>query len=85
MPKQKFSLSKKHEKLIDIEVNVPTIQELRSMALSREFTIIDHKGNAEDSLVMALKTISQGTQYEDTCNGIISKCKAIFEPYNPEN
>lgn len=39
-------------------------------------------GNAENSLIVALETISKGTQYEDVCKNIIEKCESIFEHYD---
>lgn len=82
MPKRKFELSVKHEKLIDIEVNTPTLAELRQIGYDKDWIITDHRGNAENSLVCALETISKGTQYEDVCHNLIDKCLAIFEYYD---
>lgn len=82
MAKNKFALSKKHEKLIDIEVNIPTFNELHQYGYHKNGAITDHKGNAENSLMLALKTISKNTQYEDICKNIIEKCENIFEYYD---
>jgi len=82
MPKQKFVLSKKHEKLIDIEVSVPSISEFNHIGVNKEWIVVDHRGNAENSLVVALETISRNTVYEEVCKNIVSKCEAIFQHYD---
>lgn len=82
MPKNRFALSKKHEKLIDVEVNIPTLIEMRQKTANKNWSITDHRGNAEDSLMIALETISIGTQYEEVCKNIIDKCQNIFEYYD---
>lgn len=79
MPKKKFSLSKKHKELIDIEVNIPTLKEKHTWGYHKDGVITDHRGNAENSLLDALEIISKGTQYEDVCKNIIEKSKSIFE------
>lgn len=86
MPKSKFSLSKKHEKLIEIAVNIPSNKKEMSQLGGERATIpIDHRGNAENSLVIALEAISKGTAYQDICCEIIEKCNAIFEYYDNKN
>ena len=83
MPKSKFALSRKHEKLIDIAVNIPTNKKEMSRLGGNRATIpVDHRGNAENSLVLALETISRGTAYQEICYEIIEKCNSIFEYYD---
>lgn len=43
---------------------------------------IDHRWNAENSLILALETISKGTVYQDISFEIIEKCSEIFEYYD---
>ncbi len=77
----KSVLSKKHEKLIDIEVEIPNSEEINSLGFNKDWIIIDHRGNAENSLIEIIKIISKNTKYEGVCNNIVKKCEDIFKKY----
>lgn len=84
MPKRKFALSKKHEKLIDILVNIPTVEDMRTGAYFTTVPIA-HDENAIDSLILALKTISKDTAYQDVCEDIIERANAAFQYCKDKN
>ncbi|WP_342759495.1 hypothetical protein [Kineothrix sedimenti] len=83
MPKGKFELSKKHQKLIDISVSIPTIRDMQRGSYHLGVPIA-HRENAEESLLCALEIISKGTQLEDTCAEIIDRAREIFEYYETQ-
>lgn len=80
MPKDKFALSKKHEKLIEITTDTPELSYIQSIKYT--MLTIDYRGNAENNLLWALEVLSKGTQYEDVCNELIKRAKEIFEYYD---
>lgn len=80
MPKKKFALSKKHEKLIEITTDTPELAYIQRVKF--EQTRIDFRGNTENNILWALEVISKGTQYEDICKELIARATEIFEYYN---
>ena len=76
--REKSFLNKKHEKLIDIEVKIPNLEDM-SYLYTGEYGIMDFRANAEYSLMEAIEVISKNTRYENICNSIIKKCQDIFE------
>lgn len=77
MPKSKFKLTKKHEKLIDIFVNIPTLRDISNEQISNT-CVIDQVSVGTDAMRMALLTISKGTMYEDLCNDIVNKADELI-------
>ena len=80
MPKKKFCITKKHEKLIDITTNTPELSYIQSVKY--EMLTIDYRTNTENNLLWALEVLSKGTQYENTCNELIKRASEIFEYYD---
>lgn len=80
MPKNKFALTKKHEKLIEITTDIPELSYIKD----RKYVLIpiDYRGNAENSLLLALEVLSKGTQYENICNEMIKRARDIFDYYD---
>ena len=69
MPKEKFSLSKKHEYLIDKLGKIPDAEDLSRRLLSADTlqgTCSDHRGNTEEILLSIIETLTKGNQQEVT-------------------
>lgn len=77
MPKNKLSLSKRHEKLIDICVNIPSIKDI-SLFHSLHPVNIDKQSTVTYALIDTIRTLSKKTQYEDICEDIIKKSSDLL-------
>lgn len=85
MPKEKFTLSKKHEYLIEKIGEIPTIDDITNRALSNDFLngkYTDFRYNTEDVLLMIIETLTKGTQQENIGKEISEKARAVFDYYS---
>lgn len=84
MPKQKFTLSKKHEYLLDTICKIPTIEEITHPAwtLSAMYgKYDDNRYNTEDAILMCIERLTQGTQMEDAGKELSEKARVVFDYY----
>lgn len=87
MPKRKFSLSKKHEYLIDKLGEIPDQEELSHNLLSANIlqgTCSDHRGNTEDILLSIIEALTKRTQQEEIGKEIVQKARAVFDYYETD-
>lgn len=85
MPKGKFTLSKKHEYLIDKIEEIPTINDIQNARWSKDMLNgmhTDFRYNTEDTLLMIIETLTKGTQQEDIGKEISEKARAVFDYYS---
>ena len=85
MPKGKFTLSKKHEYLIDKIEEIPTINDIQNAGWSKDMLngkYTDFRYNTEDALLMIIETLTKGTQQEDIGKEISEKARAVFDYYS---
>lgn len=88
MPKCKFSISKKHEYLIDKIGEIPTIDDIQNAAWSNDALNgkrTDFRYNTEDILLMIIENITRGTQQEDIGREISEKARLVFDFYSDVN
>ena len=88
MPKDKFTLSKKHEYLIEKTCEIPTIDDIEHCAWSNDLLNgkhTDFRYNTEDILLMIIKTLTKGTQQEDIGKEISEKARAVFDYYSDKD
>lgn len=88
MPKRKFTLSKKHEYLIEKIGDIPSIEDIKRAMWSNDLLcgkLTDHRYNTEDALLMILEKLTSGTQMEDIGKEISEKARAVFDYYSEEN
>lgn len=84
MPKERWKLSKKHEFLIDQISEIPTINEILHPFLDGGISIgmcQDHRYNTENIILMALETLTKGTQMEDIGKELSDKAREVFDYY----
>lgn len=84
MPKDRFSLSKKHEYLIDKITEIPTIYDIKNAAWSNDALCgkcTDFRYNTEDILLMIIESLTKGTQREEIGKEISKKARAVFDYY----
>lgn len=85
MPKDKLSLSKKTEYLIDKIAEVPTVEEISHSAWSNNRLIgnhIDFRYNTENVLLMIIETLTKGTQQEEIGKEISKKARIVFDYFS---
>ena len=85
MPKEKFSLSKKHEYLIDKLGEIPDPEELSHRLFSADTlqgNCSDHRGNTEEILLYIIETLTKGTQQEETGREIVQKARTVFDYFD---
>ena len=85
MPKDKFSLSKKHEYLIEKIGVIPTIDDIQNAAWSKDMLngkYTDFRYNTEDALLMIIEMLTKGTQQEEIGKEISEKARAVFDYYS---
>jgi len=85
MPKDKFSLSKKHEYLIEKIGEIPTIDDIQNAAWSTDMLNgkrTDFRYNTEDTLLMIIEMLTKGTQQEEIGKEISEKARAVFDYYS---
>ncbi|MBD5534594.1 MAG: hypothetical protein HDQ99_02825 [Lachnospiraceae bacterium] len=85
MPKDRFTLSKKHEYLIDKIEEIPTINDIQNAAWSKDMLngkYTDFRYNTEDTLLMIIETLTNGTQQEDIGKEISEKARIVFDYYS---
>ena len=88
MPKDKFSLSKKHEYLIDKIGEIPTIEDISHSAWSNDQLLgkhTDFRYNTEDILLMIIETLTKGTQQEEIGKEISEKARAVFDYFSDKD
>lgn len=83
MPKQKLTLSKKHEYLLDAMCKIPTIGEIQCPAWTSAIhgKYDDNRYNTEDAILMCIERLTQGTQMEDVGKELSEKARAVFDYY----
>lgn len=87
MPKRKFSLSKKHEYLIDKLGEIPDTGEISHGLWSSDLMhggSTDHRGNTEEILLSIIETLTNGTQQEEIGKEIVQKARAVFDYYETD-
>lgn len=85
MPKNRFSLSKKHEYLIKKIGDIPTIDDIQNRAWSRDMLNgknTDFRYNTEDAILMIIESLTKGTQQEEIGKEISEKARAVFDYYS---
>jgi hypothetical protein len=85
MPKDKFSLSKKHEYLIDKIVEIPTVEDISHSAWSNDHLTgkhTDFRYNTEDVLLMIIEILTKGTQQEEIGKEVSEKARAVFDYFS---
>lgn len=85
MPKNKFSLSKKHEYLIEKLGVIPTINDIQNAAWSNDMLYgkrTDFRYNTEDTLLMIIEMLTKGTQQEEIGKEISEKARSVFDYYS---
>lgn len=85
MPKDKLSLSKKTEYLIDKIAEIPTAEEISHSAWSNNRLIgnhIDFRYNTENVLLMIIETLTKGTQQEEIGKEISKKARIVFDYFS---
>lgn len=85
MPKDKFSLSKKHEKKKKKIGVIPTIDDIQNAAWSKDMLngkYTDFRYNTEDALLMIIEMLTKGTQQEEIGKEISEKARAVFDYYS---
>lgn len=88
MPKDKFTLSKKHEYLIEKIGEIPTIDDIEHSTWSGDMLNgkhTDFRYNTEDVLLMIIETLTKGTQQEDIGKEISEKARAVFDYYSDKD
>lgn len=76
----KSKLPKKLEKIINIVVDIPTIDDINNNLIVGKSC--DDRWNAEQSLIETIRVITKNTIYEEETKEIINKCQAIFKTYD---
>ena len=88
MPKNKFTLSKKHEYMIDKLCEIPTTEDIMNKAWSKDMLSglhTDFRYNTEDILLSVIETLTKDTQMEDVGKELSDKARKIFDFYSNEN
>lgn len=88
MPKNKFALSQKHEYMIDKLCEIPTTEDIRNKAWSKDVLNglhTDFRYNTEDILLSVIETLTKGTQMEDVGKELSDKAREVFEFYSNTN
>lgn len=88
MPKNRYSLSKKHEYLIDKLNEIPTMEDIRCKAWTKDMLYglhTDFRYNTEDILLNVIERLTKGTQMEDIGREISDKAREIFDYYGETN
>lgn len=88
MPKAKFTLSKKHEYLINKIVEIPTIDDIQNAPWSNDMLNgkrTDFRYNTEDVLLMIIENLTKGTQQENIGKEITEKARAVFDYYSDKD
>ena len=88
MPKDKFSLSKKHKYLIDKICEIPTIEDISHSAWSNDMLNgkhTDFRYNTEDVLLMIIENLTKGTQQEEIGKEISEKARAVFDYFSDKD
>lgn len=83
MAKQKYTLSKKHEYMIEKCCEIPSIDEIKGDGFMRTVPT-NFRYNTEDILLMILENLTKGTQQENITKEIIEKARAVFDYYSDE-
>lgn len=84
MPKDRFTLSKKHEYLIDKIGEIPAIDDILNSTWSLDMLNgkrTDFRYNTEDVLLMIIENLTKGTQKETIGKEISEKARAVFDYY----
>lgn len=79
MPKQRFTLSKKHQYLIDQFYKIPTIQDIDTAGFYHDFS--NFRYNTENILLMIIEELTKGTQLESVGSDISDKAREVFDYY----
>lgn len=79
MPKQRFTLSKKHEYLLEQINDIPTIKDIKSAMFFHDYS--DFRYNTENILLMIIEELTKNTQLELIGKDISDKAREIFDYY----
>lgn len=79
MPKQRFTLSKKHQYLIEQLYEIPTIHDVDTAGFYHDFS--NFRYNTENILLMIIEELTKGTQLESVGHEISGKAREIFDYY----
>lgn len=79
MPKQRFTLSKKHQYLIDQLYEIPIIKDIDSAGFYHDFS--NFRYNTENILLLIIEELTKGTQLESVGIEISDKARDVFDYY----